>query len=259
MAEASRFRGLLVFFAVRFPSFISLCCFGGSRPREAIKRNVPSSTFADLAMAEPELVRDPEFQIARGLAIESYANLERALCYVFGHLLGARQDRSSLVFFRIINYRSRNTIISDLLEKQYGTEFDVYWHGQPGGPGVKKLPGLFNLIRTLDDGRNEIVHWQTVHRWGRDENTRHSSSSEELVPHIYFSKSTEVVAITKDGLKGFKEKTDFASGSTWMFYKVMAKDSVKEPEIATWLQIFQQPVIYPPSDNHPLSPNYKAP
>jgi hypothetical protein len=31
--------------------------------------------------------------------------------------------------------------------------------------------------------------------------------------------------------------------------------SPKQP----WLDIFQQPIVYPPPDTHPLSPNYKAP
>jgi hypothetical protein len=122
--------------------------------------------------------RDADFQIARGLAVEAYANLEYAQSMLFAQLLDTTQDRASIIFFRITNRRSRNRIISDLLEKEFGDKYDIYWQGQGGVSGQKREPGLFTLINNLDDCRNEIVHWHTAQKWDITPTGSHKRSEE---------------------------------------------------------------------------------
>jgi hypothetical protein len=251
-----RLAGLDFVFALVFPSFISSCGLGGICPNAAKRRLVSSILYLGVFVMIED-IRDPRFQMARGLAIEAYTNVERSLAYVFHHFLEAPLDRSNIVFFRIINSRSRIAILSDLLNKKYRSKFDLYWHGQPGTNDEKRLPGLFTFIQHLDDRRNEIVHWHTVFEYGRDESTGRPANREELRPHLYWSKDIKGAWITKERLREFSAKAEFVGDSIWMFYRVMAKDNVNEADIPTWLQIFQQPPLYPPLDTHPLSPNYK--
>jgi hypothetical protein len=65
--------------------------------------------------------RDTEFQVARALAIESYAQLETQICFLFGSLLETTDDKASAVFFRITNARSRNEMLEELLRKTHPT------------------------------------------------------------------------------------------------------------------------------------------
>jgi hypothetical protein len=232
------------------------------RTSAPINRLVASSSL-DFAMAIP---RDPEFQMTRGLAIESYAGLEKSLAYLFSHLLEAPIDKASIVFFRIVNSRARNRILQDLLEKKYGDRFDRFWHGVPGQSG-KKQPGLFAMITVLDERRNEVVHWHTVISRRSTKDGGPWTSQEELRPSVYWSMPMEDDQsrwLSKTNLQKFIEKSDFVSGSIWAFYRTMSGEfdpNLRDQSVysTTWPQIFQKPPLYPPSDSHPLSPNYKAP
>jgi hypothetical protein len=94
----------------------------------------------DLILARPQgedemvaKIGDPEerqrLRIARAYAIEQYASMEHALCTLFAKLLSAPVEKAALAFFKITNARARNTIISDLLENEFHSQYDLYWHG----------------------------------------------------------------------------------------------------------------------------------
>jgi hypothetical protein len=104
--------------------------------------------------------RDINFLVLRSLAIEQYATLEQALCRLFADLMRAPLDRMAIVFFRINNARSRNYFLQQLLEKEHGDKYNLYWNGKR--PGYNNVPGLIGSIRYLDGTRNKIVHWNML-------------------------------------------------------------------------------------------------
>jgi hypothetical protein len=195
----------------------------------------------------------PHLQIARANAIQAYANVEQSLSMLFSHLLGTTMQKAGVVFFRITNSHSRNTIISSLLTLQYGNSFDAFWHGQ------NHQPGMLTLVRQLDSRRNEIVHWHVsdnVHLDGETQ-MRHQT----LNPPNFWAQSG--ASITVADLVEFCRKADFVQRSLTFFWITMHNPSLDNPlpenALLPWRDIFSRPVSYPPQDTHPLSPNYKAP
>lgn len=198
----------------------------------------------------------PTLQIARANAIEDYAGLEHSLCLLLGHLLKIDQKESCIIFYNIINTRSRNKIISGLLESRHGNLYDAYWHGMRKTSSTPKTPGLFGLIRQLDERRNQIVHWTVVKNItvGDDGVTKHTQT---LSPYssIWVGGYKE---ISQTDLIEFSRKTDFVARSINMF--LLMTDPSRYPTIPEpWREIFLKPTPYPPSDTHPLSRNYIAP
>jgi hypothetical protein len=250
----ARLAGLFFGFVLPLPIFISSWRFGGVLSiRDAICRVASSkSGFGAFVMPIVDLgtmPRDINLMIARIGAIESYAKVEQSLCGLFASLMGAPMDKAAIVFFRLTNTHSRNAIIEQLLKKAHGAEYDIYWYG------IQKN-GLLPLIRQLDSKRNEIVHWHgrtNIALAGED-----SSFSESLVPPNFWGGST--ASISAADLHEFIQKADFVYRSINMFNWVttshLAGADAARP---TWLQIFAQPVTYPPENTHPLSQNYKGP
>jgi hypothetical protein len=136
------------------------------------------------------------------------------------------------------------------MEKSHGTQYDLYWHGQPGQSGVPKVPGLFTHIRDLDNKRNQIVHWHLV----REVSAAHS---EEVLkrPAFWYEKGS-AEKITKDDLISFVAKANFIVKSINKFYLIIYAapriPALPESDRTPWLNIFQQPVPYPPPETHPL-------
>jgi len=197
---------------------------------------------------------DDELRIARALAIEAYAGVESALVVLLGRLLGTTNDLAAIVFFRITNTSARNGIIEKLLEKAHGPKYDTYWHGQPGAGAQRRIPGLFALIQQLDERRNEIVHWHS-----RSSVSSTGDRWDDLVPAYYWARAPHLKPITTPDLNAYIEKANFAQRSLFYFcqFTTKAPDVFMRAyggEFETWESLFQQPVPYPPSSNHPLAP-----
>ena len=88
--------------------------------------------------------------LARASAIQAYAALERSLSFLFAQWLGTPIDVAGLVFFRITSTHARNRILDDLKKKKLENQYNLFWNS------------LLALTRTIDQRRNEIVHWHIV-------------------------------------------------------------------------------------------------
>lgn len=197
-----------------------------------------------------------ELLIWRARAIDAYASVEQSLCLLFGNLLGSPQEFAAVVFYRLTNTHSRNIIIESLIEKRYDTKYQAYWHGIPNTPNRK---GLMSLARQLDQRRNEIVHWHTVTHYQSDNNDIQFASVCLMKPdfwtHAFDSQKIETAELID-----FVGKADFVSRSIYSFTtKALGAFRPSPDSTQTWLDIFQQPCTYPPSDNHPLSRKHKEP
>ena len=59
-----------------------------------------------------------EFYIRRAEAIEAYAGFEQSLSLLVSHLLNVDVAVAAVVFYQIVNTKSRNRIIEELLAKR---------------------------------------------------------------------------------------------------------------------------------------------
>jgi len=182
------------------------------------------------------------FLALRAHAIQAFANVESALSMMFSQWLGIGLDLGGLVFFRIVNTHSRNRILDDLKRHHFQDQYALFWNS------------LLKLIRQIDQRRNEIVHWHIVNTVNLDLPHEKGSTLTLSPPTGWTIKSPP--SVNESDLQEFIEKCHFASRLATMFS--LLKSQHVDQLGDTWLDIFQQPVIYPPPDNHPLSPNSKA-
>jgi hypothetical protein len=208
-------------------------------------------TISETPKPDPPAVT---LQVARALAIEEYANLESALSRLLANLLGTSFAKASIVFFSLLNTRARSAMFESLIAAVHGDKYRTFWLGQRGQPGIPRTNGLLALIRQVDQERNHVVHWHTIQASDR-------SSEQLMMPEFWFRDpyNAEPTSIGVPELQAFIAKTSFVARSVVMFAMFTSGDLRPADVAQTWSQIFQQPVSYPPSDTHPLSPNYKGP
>ena len=194
-------------------------------------------------MAELHLRSDQDLIQARGHAVQAYTTIEFSLCVFLAHLMDTSYDVAGVIFFRVINTRSRNAIISELYRKKHGKAFDLYWKS------------LLKHVRSLDQRRNEIIHWHMITQISTDDPTM---TIGRLMPPNYWGHDENTPALKMPELLEFIEKCDVISRAMNML-NMHLTGKLPEPAQSTWLEIFQKPLDYPLPDDHPLSPNYNAP
>jgi len=181
------------------------------------------------------------FWALRGHAIQQYANIERSLCMLFAELASLKHDVAGLIFFRITNPRSVGAILQDLLNKRHGDAYSKFWNS------------FAKLVQRAIETRNHVVHWNVATFIDG------GYAGTKLVPADVFNYGTgSPTPIGSAELVDFIRKCDFISRLCNMFSLHLDAGHPGVPH-APWPDIFQQPVVYPPPDTHPLSPKWKAP
>jgi len=185
-----------------------------------------------------------EFWAIRGKAIQAYANIEQSLARIFAMLSGTTQEVAGVIFFRISSTDSRNKILEKLFKKKFNDRFNVFRNS------------LFEQLRPIDIERNEIVHWNVVNQVGADKEGK-TIAKVTLMPPNFWVPDTNTPIKDTAILVAFISKCDFYSKLCNMFNIMVGNvalvpipDADKQP----WLDIFSQPIVYPPPLDHPLSP-----
>ncbi|MHB8150417.1 MAG: hypothetical protein ACYDIB_09670 [Desulfobulbia bacterium] len=180
-----------------------------------------------------EVSRD--FLVARAVAIARYAMLEYSLAQLFAHLMGVEPDVAGVIFFRINNSRARNSAIERFLKKKHGNAYNIFWNS------------LEKQLRILDGKRNNVVHWATSTTISVDTNPQ-STVKLELIPPNFWDRTESTPAISTEDLYDFILQCDFISRLVNIFWWRLSGLG----DVSAGLDIFQQPVAYPPPDTHPL-------
>ena len=190
-------------------------------------------------------VNHNDFILSRASAIQSYANVEQSLCGLFAGLLEIKDDLAGIVFYRVANARFRNRILEELLEKRVGNANSIFWNS------------LESFLRRLDQRRNEIVHWHIVQNI--DLSKLHPEAANwSLRPPAGWMNGSPASLNEKEMIE-FIQQCEFISRLINMFSMIMIREVLPPAERQPWLEIFRQPILYPPPEGHPLSPNPKAP
>ena len=184
------------------------------------------------------------FWDARGRAIQAYADLEQNLCLLLAAFSGMPLDIAAIVFFKITSSRARDAILEKLLKKKHGSTLMAFWKS------------LESLIGQLTETRNHIVHWNANVFRGED-----GIESIELKSPSVWGDYDKTPAITKKDILDFIDKCLFVSRLCNHFAAFLVpqdRSLTTEEQEQAWHDIFQQPVVYPPPDNHPLCQKPKA-
>jgi hypothetical protein len=200
---------------------------------------------SDLDKLADEIQRDRnQFWAARGFAIQAYADLEQSLCRLFAHLSGTGFDVAAIIFFKITSAGARDTILDRLLKKKHGDTYAAFWNS------------FQTLVRQVTHKRNEIVHWNAINEVGA------SGPKLKLTPPNFWDFDENSPSYTTDDFYAFMKLCDYLCrfcNMFWWFIAPLPSAQRDAATVQTWRDIFQQPAVYPPPSNHPLSPTPQAP
>lgn len=172
------------------------------------------------------------FYIARARAIDNYARCEVVMGMIFANLLGVPLDYAGVPFFKINNAPSRIVIIERLMKKRHGNTYKTFWDSMAG------------KLRGLDEERNHIVHWIVLNHLLKGHVYKLT-----LTPPNLFDRTTEMKDTTLDDLNKFSEKCKFCTHLLHTFHTLLTQPGHLPDALH---DIFQQRVVYPPPDTHPL-------
>jgi len=181
----------------------------------------------------------------RGRAIAAYASVEQSLCSLFCILSRSETDVASLIFFRFTNPRVIGEILDALLRKRHGETYSPFWNS------------LDKNIRQLVDIRNHVVHWSVTTRW----DDGHYAGI-RLIPQDHLNLKPTMQDVNTEALLEFISKCAFIYRLCDIFCFFLQPDfeyHLPGERVETWREIFQQPIVYPPPNTHPLYPKPKAP
>jgi hypothetical protein len=172
--------------------------------------------------------------LARAEALDTYAGLEHWLCGLFARLTSLDDETAGIVFYRITNFRARNTILEKLLDRKLGHDYRLFWNS------------MFEFIRQLDQKRNEIVHW---HFGAKLDGEDHVSALRPPGSTGFFILPDQP-SLSHAELTDFAERASFATISVTMF-SLFKWGGLDEDRLAPWREIFARPITYPPLEAHP--------
>jgi hypothetical protein len=201
--------------------------------------NIPLEDAIKLAAQDPLWAN-------RGRAIQAYAQLEQSLCAFLSNVGDMTIQVAGMIFFKVASSDARNSILEKLLHAKHGSKFNAFWNSYR------------KELRVIDLKRNEIVHWLSA--------TNVALNTDNvlivgvtLVPPNFWANLPSSQRITSEDLKDFSIKSDVFSRLLTMFSHAISPGPNVPAVEPSWLEICQQPVIYPLPPAHPLSPKPKAP
>ena len=199
-----------------------------------------SKSESDITNSHPPSSRR-DIDSARGSAITQYAHLESQLCHIFslgfdthekGHVHHNRATHAAFVFYKILNSRSRNEILAEVLKEK----------AHSCSQNFRK--SLIKELEKIDSIRNKLAHWEVNISMGSDGKERHF-----LVPPRH--------GIT-DGCYSPREILDWKMRMQFSFYLFAIVGYSILDTFPDWLSkergavILTERVTYPPTADHAL-------
>lgn len=197
-----------------------------------------TSQNIDLGVVSTVLDQDP-FWAVRAKAIQSYATLEQSLCGLLAAVGNIEPEVAGIIFFKISSTDSRSKIIEKLFRRKCQGQYNLF------------VNSLISQLRPINIKRNEIVHWNTSQKIS---GPTPSDWSLSLIPPNFWEHNVDSPSIGIQDLVDFANKCSFYSRLINIF--LLRMDPRYQEHLAstqnTWLEIFSQPITYPPQSGHPL-------
>lgn len=182
------------------------------------------------------------FWAMRGAAIEGYSSLEQSMCRLLALVSGMEDSAAATVFFKVTASRSRAEILDKLFKAKFGNAYRPFWNS------------MMAHFRHLDQRRNELVHWASVHEVGGGADRLY------LSPPNFWTLSEDSPSWTQDELLDFMSRCDVVkralNGFTFAHREGPRIPNELPPESNPLLQ---EPLEYPLPAGHRLARSDAAP
>jgi hypothetical protein len=209
---------------------------------ERMPQAMTDSLSNHIAKIAEQSAQDP-FWALRGRAIQSYADIEQSLCVLFASLIGVDINTASAIFFRIQSTRTLGEIFQQLMTHRYQDRYYAFW------------TSLAKSIQQATETRNKIVHWNVANMIGGN-----GFAVVALIPpDLYNVDTEEMKTIDSAAIVVFMRRCNFISRLCRVFNLYITRETALDGNLELkklWVDTFQQAVVYPPPDAHPL--NWKA-
>src|SRR5690349_10761218 len=176
----------------------------------------------------------------RGRAIQEYATLEQTLFSLFIHITGIDAAMAGAIFFKQTSSRGRNDTMDKLIIMKYGSKYGKFWNS------------YFQHLGRIDIEKNNVAHWNMMVKvsFGRDGN---QINEPMLVPASIWGRHEGSPSMKEDDIKEFMLKCNIYS-SLCLKFELMSAGAMSDIDKNSWLNIFQQAIVYPLPSGHPLCP-----
>lgn len=168
------------------------------------------------------------FNVARALALDSYAHLEAALGLLFASTLGTKPPYATFILSKIVNARARNEVVQRIVDLRTAKSFRLFTNS------------LFGHISEVDHLRNQLVHWRVQ---------QSKAGNFVLKPTDMLSDST--VAMDKAAIDALSYKCLFLVQVITTFSRHLGK-----PKDSALEKRFKQPLQCPPEREDLFFPLY---
>jgi len=208
-------------------------------------------TFVQRSTGSTDASPEDDFWALRGKAIQEYAMLEHSLFNMFYRLAGMDMKSAGVIFFRVVSTRARNAMIEDLYRQKFGDEMNLFRNS------------LLRMLRCLDEDRNKIVHWCAVLH--QELGPRGIVREFRLEKPQYWDFNENSPYYTREHIGHFISRCHFLCRVCYMFAMLMipaptsAHSDIHQDDERAWRDIFQQPIVYPPPDSHPIFRTLREP
>ncbi len=189
-------------------------------------------TYDDIAELFVSLNTNP-VNILRSSALASYASLEANLASLFAALLEVPPKIADVVFWKILNTRSRCDMLTDLMKIRFQKKYEKWWSS------------MLKDIRGIDQGRNKVAHWRATDFHDSRLNTKQTVL---MNPSKNFLFEPEKGMSERD-LARLIRRTNFASSDVIEFaFYIQGLLSLPPDK-------FLKPRVYPSLETHPVPRN----
>ncbi len=172
-----------------------------------------------------------KLQIARAKAIQSYADLEQALCELFSYLSDTNPQVAGTIYFKITASRARSDILAKLLRMKHKDTYNLFFNS------------LIKMVAEIDGERNNIIHWHIQGIGDRGKRGQPRFQEMVLLPPNFWTIDENTPAYKLSRLGEFKIKCDFLAKATKGFVDKLNRRvalGVASPDI------YRQPLEHPP-------------
>jgi hypothetical protein len=175
---------------------------------------------------------------ARGMAIQSYAILEQALCFMLESHSDMSKESAHVVFYKITNYRARNDILDKLIKQKHGSKYSLFWNS------------YFKQLGAIDLSRNELIHWLSAATVAKNQ-LGQTIVGVVLVAPQSLPKAERGEQRTLQDITLFTEKCSIFARLCTQFCLLTKSQDLFDNDQA-WQRIYQQALTYPLPLEHPL-------